>query len=267
VLRRSFFGYLAPLSFGWCAADEEKIWGEYLEWYRRQPITASDVRKYYLEHLKRSGLSDEEIEVRSKIIERRSAENREELLPAFFDRTYGSAEPRFNTGPNALLVDVIRDLRPGRALDVHMGQGRNAIFLASKGWEVTGFDYSPVGIEAARKNAEKAGVSISAVVRRHEEFDFGRTQWDLIVMSYTWIPLNSPHIDRILTSLRPRGLLVFEHLMDESAGERKAPWLPRPNELLQVFGRLRILRYEDFLAKADWSWRTEKIARLVAEKP
>ncbi|HOL73530.1 MAG TPA: hypothetical protein PKW45_18930, partial [Bryobacteraceae bacterium] len=45
-----------------------------------------------------------------------------------------------------------------------------------------------------------------------------------------------------------------------------APWLPRPNELLRVFGRLRIRRYEDVRARADWSWREERVARLVAER-
>jgi hypothetical protein len=56
-------------------------------------------------------------------------------------------------------------------------------------------------------------------------------------------------------------------MMDESAGEqRPAPWLPRPNELLKVFGALRILRYEDTRGDADWSWRPERLARLVAER-
>ena len=41
-------------------------------------------------------------------------------------------------------------------------------------------------------------------------------------------------------------------------------WLPRPDELPRLFGGLRILRYEDLRARADWSWRPERIARLVA---
>ena len=107
---------------------------------------------------------------------------------------------------------------------------------------------------------------MTALVRRHEDFDFGRAQWDLVVMSYTWVPLRGEYVDRIIESLKPGGLIVFEHLMDESGSENAAPWLPRPNELLKVFGRLRILRYEDVRADADWSWRPERIARLVAEK-
>jgi 2-polyprenyl-3-methyl-5-hydroxy-6-metoxy-1,4-benzoquinol methylase len=148
-----------------------------------------------------------------------------------------------------------------------MGQGRNALYLASHGWEVTGFDFSVEGVRVARDAAAKGGLKLSALVTRHEDFEFGRGRWDLVVMSYTWVPLRDPYVRRIVESLTPGGILVFEHMMDESGSENAAPWLPRPNELPKIFGDLRILRYEDLRADADWSWRPERIARLVARKP
>jgi SAM-dependent methyltransferase len=250
----------------WGALDDEAVWRDYVEWYRAQPISVTDTRGAYLERLRRSGATGAEIERRSKIIERRARERREELHPFFFDRTYSGGTPRFNTAPNALLAETVRGLKPGKALDIHMGQGRNAIFLASKGWDVTGFDFSAEGVRAAREAAAKAGVKLTALVRRHEDFDFGRGAWDLVVMSYTWVPLRAPYVERIVESLKPGGILIFEHLMDESGSEGAAPWLPRPNELAQVFGRLRLLRNEDVRAEADWSWRPERIARMVARK-
>jgi 2-polyprenyl-3-methyl-5-hydroxy-6-metoxy-1,4-benzoquinol methylase len=78
-----------------------------------------------------------------------------------------------------------RHRNTGRALDVHTGQGRNAVNLASKGWLVTRFDFSAEGVRAARDAAKKAFVKVTALVRRHEDFDFGRAEWDLVVMSYT----------------------------------------------------------------------------------
>jgi SAM-dependent methyltransferase len=266
VRRRYLLGCVAAVGLGWCGTDEEKIWTEYVAWYRKQPIAVSDPRRSYLDHLRRSGVSEAELQDRSKIIERLARERRDELHPLFFDRTYSSAAPRFNTKPNAWLVEAVRGLKPGRALDIDMGQGRNAVYLASKGWDVTGFDFSAEGVRAARQAAGKAGVAVTALIRRHEEFEFGRAQWDLAVMSYTWVPLRAPYIERIIDSLKPGGLVVFEHLMDESESESAAPWLPRPNQLLQLFGRLRVLRYEDVRASADWSWRPERIARLVAQK-
>jgi SAM-dependent methyltransferase len=265
VLRRDALGCLVVIGLAWGATDEETIWKDYLAWYRKQPDTVSDLRQAYLDYLKLSGLNESEAAERSRIVDRLARERRKELQPAFFDRTYSTATPRFNAGPNALLVETVRDLKPGRALDIDMGQGRNAVFLASKGWDVTGFDYSVEGIAAARRAAAKAGVSVHALVRRHEDFDFGRAQWDLVLMSYTWVPLQ-PYAQRIIDALKPGGLLVFEHMMDESGSESAAAWLPKPNQLLEAFRSLRILRYEDTWASADWSWRPERIARLVARK-
>lgn len=268
MLRRGRWLCIAAfVGIAWCAADPETVWREYLDWYRRQPVSVTDARARYLEHLRASGKDHQEIQERGRIIERFSRERRDELQPLFFDRTYASQTPRFNAAPNALLVEAVRERPPGKALDAHMGQGRNAVYLASLGWDVTGFDYSEEGVRAARLAAQKAGVKLNAVVARHEEFDFGASRWDLIVLSYTWLPLRSPYVEKILASLKPGGLLVFEHMMDESGSQTAAPWLPRPNQLLELFGSLRILRYEDVRAQADWSWRPERVARLVAEKP
>lgn len=265
--RRNLLGCAAAVAgLAWGGTEEEKIWSGYVEWYRRQPIAVSDPRKSYLDHLRRSGLGEGEIVEHSKIIERLARKRQDELHPIFFDRTYSSAPARFNTEPNALLVEAVRNLAPGRALDIHMGQGRNAVFLALRGWDVTGFDFSAEGVRTALAAAKRAGVAMTALVRRHEDFEFGSARWDLVVMSYTWVPLRNPYLDRIIESLKPGGIIVFEHLMEESGSERAAPWLPRPNQLPQLFGRLRILRYEDVRASADWSWRPERIARLVAAK-
>jgi 2-polyprenyl-3-methyl-5-hydroxy-6-metoxy-1,4-benzoquinol methylase len=61
----------------------------------------------------------------------------------------GDAGEVFSRKPNAFLVEMLRHRRPGTALDVGMGQGRNSIFLAQQGWEVTGFDPSDEGVRQA----------------------------------------------------------------------------------------------------------------------
>jgi 2-polyprenyl-3-methyl-5-hydroxy-6-metoxy-1,4-benzoquinol methylase len=55
----------------------------------------------------------------------------------------------FEKQPNRLLVDAVAKRKPGRALDVAMGQGRNALYLASRGWKVTGVNFSDEGVRAA----------------------------------------------------------------------------------------------------------------------
>src|SRR5215831_7943822 len=101
-----------------------------------------------------------------------------------YDEVYSKSSDMFSAVPNAFMMRTITGRKPGRALDVAMGQGRNALWLASQGWAVTGFDISPVGVGQARKEAEVRGLRIETFVMPYEEFDWGREKWDLIVFSY-----------------------------------------------------------------------------------
>jgi hypothetical protein len=70
---------------------------------------------------------------------------------------YTAARPeRCSRKPNQLLVEAVRHRKPGTALDVGMGQGRNAIFLAKEGWEVTGFDSADEGVRHSPSIKEHA---------------------------------------------------------------------------------------------------------------
>src|SRR5436305_13046253 len=71
---------------------------------------------------------------------------------------YSNGRDVFSAVPNSFMVRRISGRKPGSALDAGMGQARNALWLASQGWTVTGFHISPRGIEVARKEAEKRGL-------------------------------------------------------------------------------------------------------------
>lgn len=73
---------------------------------------------------------------------------------------------------------------PLTALDVGMGLGRNAIYLAQQGWTVTGFDPADKAVAQANEAARKSGVSLTTVVQGSEDFDFGTNRWDLVLLSY-----------------------------------------------------------------------------------
>ena len=66
-----------------------------------------------------------------------------------WDEVYANEPHLYTTAPNAFLMEVARSLTPGRALDIGMGQGRNAIWLAEHGWEVTGLEISREGARQA----------------------------------------------------------------------------------------------------------------------
>src|SRR4051794_11390976 len=87
----------------------------------------------------------------------------ESAIAQRFNKLYAAPSDLFSAKPNAFLARMITGLKPGRALDIAMGQGRNSIFLATQGWDVTGYDVADTGLEAARSGAEKARVRIDAV--------------------------------------------------------------------------------------------------------
>ena len=178
-----------------------------------------------------------------------------------FNRLYAGPTNLFSTGPNAFLAKTVSGLKPGRALDVAMGQGRNSVFLAQQGWDVTGYDIADTGLEAARSAARKAGVRIRAVHASHDEFEFGREQWDLIVMTYTLADMeNTAFLRRVVGSLKPGGIVVVEQMNAGGAGKGPA------NALFRSFENLRVLQYEDVVDTAEWGLQKMRIGRIVAQK-
>jgi SAM-dependent methyltransferase len=189
-----------------------------------------------------------------------------QALGKSWDAAY--VNPEFNLKPNAFLVDAAKRLKPETALDVGMGQGRNAIYLAQQGWTVTGFDPSQVGVSKAREAARAAGVPLTARVERSQEFEWGTDRWDLIVATY--FPALRQSAQTIVNSLRPGGVLVVEAFQKDAALDREPE--PGPgvtfdvNELLALFPTLRVLRYEDLRAQADWGLYETRLVRLLAQK-
>ena len=175
---------------------------------------------------------------------------------SYWNKVYSADQPIFLLQPTALLVEAVKDRRPGKALDIGMGQGRNAIFLARQGWDVTGFDPSDEGVRQAQAQARKLGVPMHALVAREEGFDLGTAQWDLIVMTYVR-RLRTGDAARFSLALKPRGIFVYEN---NNVGKQ--------NELLRDFLAFRILRFEDVDTNSDWHpERRQRVERLVAERP
>lgn len=77
---------------------------------------------------------------------------------AFWEARYAGTERAWSGRVNAVLADAAADLAPGRAIDLGCGEGGDAIWLALRGWTVTGVDLSPTAVERGRAAAEAAGV-------------------------------------------------------------------------------------------------------------
>jgi len=111
-----------------------------------------------------------------------------ETMQARWDERYRTQGYVWGLEPNVFVAELTEDLPPGTALDLGCGQGRNAIWLARRGHEVTGIDLSPVAIEQARRLAAEAGVDVEFHAEDLTGWDPGDRRWDLVVLSYLQLP-------------------------------------------------------------------------------
>lgn len=246
--------------------DPSTIEESFLEWSRSAPESGVSPFVAYLAKLKQEGRSDREVERARQVLNELFA-TRPEVSAILFDYIYTNPGAGYSRKPNALLAETVGKLPPGKALDVCMGQGRNAVFLAQLGWQVTGFDISAKGLEAAQFAAKKAGLPLRTIPSASETFDYGTGQWDLIVLSYAWGPFQDPaFIARLYASLRSGGLIVWEQYDDDDQPSGRGGHTANP--VLKMFDRFLILRYENVMARPDWSPKgpVERITRLVAQK-
>jgi SAM-dependent methyltransferase len=255
-------GLAQPLSAG--PGSEVQIYEKFRTWQTQQPSggRAPDLLDRYRAVLAAEGLSADEIERHLRVI----AEQGQRLEIDRWNRILTAPTPTFNTQPNAFLVEMTKPLTPGKALDVGMGEGRNAIYLAQQGWEVTGFDPADQAVAAAQDQARRLGVPLTALVLRDDQFEFGTEQWDLIVLSYVGV---RRVVARVHEALRPGGRVVVEgfHRDATKTASIGGGGVFDSNELLRLFDRLRIVRYEDTEGVADFGLRTTRLVRLCAQKP
>ena len=162
-----------------------------------------------------------------------------------WDERYSEAGFAFGTEPNDFLRDEFgRIPAGGRVLCLAEGEGRNAVFLAQNGYQVTGMDSSKVGLDKAQQLANDKGVTITTQVVDLADYEFGEQQWDGIVVM--WVHLPTPlrqHIHtQIAAALKPAGVLILEAYTEQQL-EMDAVGGP-PATQKDRFGSLATLQYE-----------------------
>ena len=164
--------------------------------------------------------------------------------------------------PAEFLVKNIGLLPGGRALDVAMGTGRNAIYLAKMGFEMEGVDMSPEAVDNALESAREAGVTIRAQVADLEgEYHIEKGAYDVIIcFNY----LQRSLIYQIKDGLKKGGVVVYETFIVDQArfGKPTNPdYLLKHNELLDMFRDFRCLRYSEGIMDGR-----KAVASIIAEK-
>jgi 2-polyprenyl-3-methyl-5-hydroxy-6-metoxy-1,4-benzoquinol methylase len=191
-----------------------------------------------------------------------------------------AAKKDFVARPNAFLKQCLDRIarkegskRKRRALDVGLGQGRNGLLLAQRGYDVTGIDRSEVGIRAAERMSAARDVKINAVIADSERFAYGCNRWDLIVLLYYPQPMFL--IDRLKRAVKPGGHIIVErfsrpnHPRTGHAVDRRETKKPSP--MLECFTDWHVLHYQSDEFESDWHWDGESprgaIVRVLARKP
>ncbi len=107
---------------------------------------------------------------------------------AAWDRRYSEREPDLVATPHVHLAEAAERLPPGRALDLACGAGRNAVWLAERGWAVTAVDFSPVAIASARALAARSGVGVAWTVADLLDFEPAPRAYDLVLVFFLHLP-------------------------------------------------------------------------------
>jgi 2-polyprenyl-3-methyl-5-hydroxy-6-metoxy-1,4-benzoquinol methylase len=180
-----------------------------------------------------------------------------------WDQVYNQETYVFGKEPAEVVVENIESLPVGRALDIAMGEGRNAVFLAKKGFIVEGVDLSEVAIRKAKRLAKENKVEITTTAADLNVYQIRPESYEVILnIQY----LQRSLIPQIKRGLKRGGVVVFENQtldqlkLPNSEGIRR-DFLLGSGELRELFKEFKILHYSE---KNDGK---QAVARLIAMKP
>jgi SAM-dependent methyltransferase len=132
----------------------------------------------------------------------------------FWDERYAAAELIWTAEPNRFLVAEVNGSAPGRALDLACGEGRNAVWLATEGWEVTGVDFSRAGLDKAHRLAQQRHVTVEWILADVTTYQPPPSGFDLVTILYLQLPAEplAAALGNAVRALAPSGtLLVVGH--------------------------------------------------------
>ena len=162
---------------------------------------------------------------------------------------------------------LLRDLHGGYALDIACGNGRNAVYLATLGFQVDAFDISEVAIDWVKEQTAQHQLSIKPEVVDLETASLRPDRYNVIINFKFLLRSLFPQIK---AALRTGGLLFFETMCGCDANAGSQPMNPAyvldHNELLHAFLDLRILAYQESKAACEPGHQAHEMASLIARK-
>lgn len=191
-----------------------------------------------------------------------------------WDRRYAETNLLWSAEPNRFLVAEVSDLPADRALDLACGEGRNAVWLAERGWRVTGVDYSSVAIAKARTRAAPLGDAVELVCADLLDYRPEPGAYDLVLVLYLQIPEEERRLvlSRAAAALAPAGtfLLVghdLTNLADGVGGPSDPSVLYTPEDVVADVPGLEVEKAEKVLRDVVDAERPAIDALVRARRP
>lgn len=190
-----------------------------------------------------------------------------------WNRRYAERELVWSAGPNRFLVEEASGLAPGRALDLACGEGRNALWLAEQGWQVTGVDYSDVAIEKGRRLARERGLTVQLVCADLLAWE-PDGEADLVCVLYLQLPADERRavLAKAARAVAPGGtfLLVGHDLLNLTEGHggpSDASVLVTPDDVADELPGLEVERAARVLRDVDGAERPAIDTLVRARRP
>jgi SAM-dependent methyltransferase len=194
----------------------------------------------------------------------------------FWDKRYSEENFAYGKEPNVYFKQKIDGLKPGKLLLPGEGQGRNAVYAAKLGWQVTAIDLSSAAKQRALKLAEENNVKIEYYVTSLEEFDFPENEYDAAALVFTHFPpetRNKIH-SLIIISLKPGGVLIIDafskkQINNSSGGPKDLAALYSIDDLSNEFKEMDVLEsYETQVNLGEGTYHRGKadVIRMVLKK-
>jgi len=194
-----------------------------------------------------------------------------------WDQRYAEEEYVYGTEPNDFLREQVGRIPPGRVLSLCEGEGRNAVFLAKQGYEVTGVDSSSVGLTKAQKLAGSEGVSITTQLADMGDFHIDPESWNGVVSIFCHIPpsMRAELHRQVVAGLKPGGVLILEAYTPAQialgTGGPKMPELTMTgDDLRQELAGLEIELLQELerdVVEGKFHTGRGAVVQLVARKP
>lgn len=176
----------------------------------------------------------------------------------FWNARYSESGYAYGTRPNTYFKSVIDTLPPGRLLVPGAGEGRDAVYAATLGWQVDAFDLSSAGREKALRLAADNQVQVNYTVQNAADFQALSDTYDLIAMIFFHLPqpLRGQLAPLLVQSLRPGGLVLLEaftprQLQYDSGGPKTAELLLTASQVQADFPDLQVLECRELDTELD----------------